>query len=102
MLDENMQDFQRRIARVNGAHASARGAGAGMRLGPFGLRTLILILAAVFAVKAAMLLRLGSEEYEARLATLRAGEPLGQIGAALLHIDPVTVQMAAGMRWIAR
>lgn len=102
MLDENLQDFYRRIARVEGAHAAARNAGSGLRLGPFGLRTLLLVLVAVFAVKAAILLKLGAEEYESRLATMRNGEPLSQIGAALLHIDPVTVQMAAGMRWLGR
>lgn len=57
-------------------------------------RGLLFVLVGTLIVKGVMLAQVGTESYEARVATLASGNPVEKVGAYVLTADPVT-------RWIA-
>ncbi|GGH53927.1 hypothetical protein GVY41_09840 [Frigidibacter albus] len=99
MLDENMQDFHGRLARVARGRAIGRtSAPAPGRRRWVAARALLFLFLMPIAVKAAMLLRLGGAEYEARLDILRQGTTAQKAGAAVMQVDPATARLADWLR----
>lgn len=109
MIDENMQDFYRRLSRIETVHRMGGGFEAPGTLGrqvpvrrpqprsPV-LRMLAVTAVAVMLTKGAMLAQIGAEAYDARLDRLRAGDQADRVGAMLLAADPATVALADGFR----
>ncbi len=112
MVDRNMQNFYGRLGRIERIHDAGGGFEAdgtlGMayynarrkpvrRRGGF-LGPLVLVMVTVVAIKAAVLATIGPERYGERMAALREGSAVEQVGAYVLKAEPVTA-WAAG--WIA-
>lgn len=58
-------------------------------------RGILFVLVGTLIVKGVMLAQIGPEGYEARIATLQAGNQVEQIGAYVLAADPITQWIAA-------
>lgn len=106
VYDPNMQDFYKRIGRIDEIRRSGGGFEAQGTLGRayfqndrarprfVWLRALLPVLLAVIVVKAAVLSRVGEATYDERVATLAVGDTADQVGAMLLQSDPATVWLA--------
>lgn len=113
MVDRNMRDFYGRLGRIERIHDAGGGFEAdgtlGMayynshrkparrRRGGF-LGPLVLVMLTVVAIKAAVLATIGPESYGERVAALRGGSVVEQVGAYVLQVEPMTA-WAAG--WVA-
>lgn len=104
-MDANLEDFYRRIARVEAARARGFGFEADGTIGRsyyarparrnFSLaRALVTIVAAVMGLKAMIHSHIGPELYEARVAELQASEGFDRLGGYLMMVDPVTLQLS--------
>lgn len=109
MSDPSLAEFNTRIARIQQARAKGHGFEAEGTLGrsfytqaerryrkgkvPI-LRPLLAALILGTAMKALFVHQLGTENYEARVAGLMAGEGIDRIGGWLMQADPVTTAAA--------
>lgn len=105
MSDPNLDDFYRRVARIEQDRAKGYGFEANGTLGrshylrpvqrrvPI-LRYLILVFVCAFGLKVAILYNVSPEFYDARIARLQAGHEVDRLGAWLMQADPVTVWVA--------
>lgn len=111
MVDRNLQNFYGRLGRIERIHDAGGGFEADGTLGmsyykarrrPLRragvLGPLVLVVMTIVAIKAAVLASIGDERYEERVAALRAGTPVEQVGAYVLQADPLTVSMAGQIR----
>lgn len=101
MSDHQRAEFYGRVAGVEKAHARGDGFKAAGTLSrrdfdrhsrrrlslPYAI---LFVIVAVFVFKGLMLLRLGEELYDARVAQLLAGERFEMVGGWLMQVDPVT------------
>ncbi|MEH6835037.1 MULTISPECIES: hypothetical protein [Falsihalocynthiibacter] len=108
MADANMQDFAKRVSRINKRkHKQARNgstlvvdddgliATRTLRRTPrFPWRGVFLTLAVFFVLKGMLLAHLGAATYDARVAKLEAGTAFEKVGAFAMAADPVTKMTA--------
>lgn len=103
MASPYLNDFRSRVARVERAHRRGRGFEAPGTLGRpryvvqrrrSWLRPVLLIVCAILLFKAALFLQIGPVDYNERVARLRAGSQVEQIGAYALQADGITVWLA--------
>lgn len=112
MSELNMQEFHKRLRRIDKIHKAG---GAFEASGAIGrayytslerpckrrlsfLRPLALILGATLLFKAAIFGQLGQQTYEMRIATLADGSKLDQLGAWVMTADPVTQKIGEAIR----
>lgn len=104
MADANMQDFSKRVSRINKRkHKQARNgsmlvvADDGLittqtlrRTPRFPWRGVFLTLAVFFALKGMLLAHLGATTYDERVAKLEEGTSFEVVGAYAMKADPIT------------
>lgn len=107
MPDAQMQDFDNRLRRIDRRHRSlsrgfvlsvgkdglivARPSRDGLR---FPWRGLLLVLVLMMAFKAVLYAQIGPADYAQRVERLASGTLAEQVGAFVLHADPVTLWVA--------
>lgn len=107
MSDANQRDFEVRMNKINRRHKRlSRGyvmsvnhdglviAQPKPRQGFIPWRGILFVLVGMLAVKSIMLAQVGTDNYQARVDSLAAGNQFEKVGAYVLHADPVT-------QWIA-
>ncbi len=106
MYDTNLVDFYSRVAKFEKSSAKGYGHEAPGTLGrsvTFGLHKtrrrvrvmpIVFVALAAFGLKATILHSVGAEAYDARVATLVAGEGFDRLGGWLMQVDPVTAYVA--------
>jgi len=106
-MNGNQKNFEVRMSKINRRHKRLS-RGYVMSVNHDGLiiaepktrgsvipwRGILFVLVGMLIVKGVMLAQIGPESYEARVATLQAGNQFEQVGAYVLAADPVT-------QWIA-
>lgn len=112
MADANMTDFYDRVRRFERMRSKGLGFEAdgtigrsyykrSTKTGRSWLMPLMVGTLAVFVLKAALYVSVGSASYEDRVAKLQAGEGFDPVGGWLMQADPVTLwiseQMQAGL-----
>lgn len=108
MADANMQNFHNRMRDINRKHAKlSRGyvtsvnhdgliiAKPRARGGRFPWRGLLFSLVIIMAFKILLFSQLGTAAYAERVASLKAGSTLEQVGAFVLEPDPITIYLGA-------
>ncbi|WP_380057005.1 hypothetical protein ACFE33_03585 [Falsihalocynthiibacter sp. SS001] len=104
MADANMQDFDKRVSRINKRKRQQSSRGAVLVMADDGLittrvrrrgarfpwRGIFVVLAVFFALKGLLLSHLGPITYDERVAKLEAGTVFEQAGAFAMKADPVT------------
>lgn len=111
MVDRNLQNFYGRLGRIERIHDAGGGFEADGTLGmsyykarqrPLRragfLGPLVLVAMTIIAIKAAVLASIGDARYEERIAALRSGTSVEQVGAYVLQADPLTVSVAGQFR----
>jgi hypothetical protein len=111
MVDRNLQNFYGRLGRIERIHDAGGGFEADGTLGmsyynarrrPLRraglLGPLVLVATTIVVIKASVFATIGAERYEERLAALRAGASVEQVGAYVLQADPLTVAVAGQIR----
>jgi hypothetical protein len=110
MFDPNIKDFYERVGRLNAAHAQGHGFDAAGVFGRTQFRRprrkartrlvlpIILVLAAVFALKGSMYYFVGAGPYEARRVSLQNGKGFDKLAALLMTPDRATLWVAKGLR----
>lgn len=115
VADPNMKEFEKRLARIDKIHEAG---GAFESTGSLGrayfdaarprrrrgvsLRALAFLFLAALLFKAAILAQLGQDGYAERVSILAKGSFPEQIGAWMLHADPVTLKLASYIQHILR
>jgi hypothetical protein len=103
--DPNLNDFYKRVARIEYTHARGHGFIAAGTLGRADfspqkarrtpvLGPLLLILAFGFALKGAIHQQLGVDVFNARVAALMDSEGIDRLGGMLMQADPVTLMVS--------
>lgn len=104
-MDANLEDFYRRVARVEAARARGYGFEADGTIGrsyyarpaqkrfPF-IKAGFVVVAAVIGLKAVIHAHIGSELYNLRVAELQAGEGFDRLGGYLMAADPATLKLS--------
>lgn len=109
-MSDSFADFNSRIARIEDAHAKGHGFEASGALGrsfytrsdlryrrrhrlPV-LRPILLALVLGTLAKGFLLHHLGSEDYNARVASLMAAQGFDRLGGWLMQADPATTALA--------
>ncbi len=107
MSDVQMKEFYKRVRRIDRRHRSlARGFV--LSLSRDGLivakpasdawqipwRGLLLVLVAMMGFKALLHAQIGAEAYNGRVAALSVGTLPEQIGAYVMHADPITLWLS--------
>lgn len=104
MADANMQDFDKRVSRINKRKRKQSANGvtlvvaedglistrAARRTPRFPWRGVFLTFAVFFALKGMLLAHLGPITYDGRVAKLESGTVFEQAGAFAMKADPVT------------
>lgn len=109
MLDPNLEDFYRRIARVEAARARGFGFEADGTIGRSYysrparrqmslLRPLVVTLMCIVGLKAAIHYNIGPDIYAARVAELQAGSGFDRLGGVIMAPDPLTLWLADALR----
>ena len=107
-MSQTIQNFDRRLKRVNRRHNLMRENGVVAKLGKdglisayprrrlpsFPLRGFLILFAAALLYKGFLLAYLGPQTYEGRVASLAEGSVVEQGGAWLLQADPATQAIA--------
>ena len=103
MSDHGLKSFEKRLARIDRIHAAGGAFEATGALGrsyfdsmrprsrraiPF--RAIALLFVGALLFKGAIFAQLGAETYDARVGALAQGTLPEQVGAWVLHADPVT------------
>ena len=115
MVDRNLEKFYSRVGRIEQIHQAGGGFEADGTLGlsyynsqkqPRRRRgvlgPVVLVMMTVVGIKAAVHTAIGTDMYEERIAALRAGPMVDQIGAYVLQADPLTVMLADQFRVIVK
>jgi hypothetical protein len=100
--DPNLNDFYKRVARIEYAHARGHGflaSGALSRADFYGrkrertpiLGPLFLVICFGFMLKGAIHYNIGAEVYDARVASLLEEKGIDRLGGMLMQADPVTL-----------
>ena len=108
MTDLNLTDFYGRVARIQKARAKGYGFEAPGARGrsaynqPKARRRAILgpvvfLLVCALLLKGAILHSVGAASYDARVASLQAGDGIERIGGWLMQSEPVTVFMSGAI-----
>lgn len=109
MYDPNIQDFYQRVGRLQKAHAAGLGFEAVGTRGRsyyyrprskrrFSVLTPFLFLTlAAFGVKGTIHYHIGADTYQARVASMQAGEGFDRLGAIIMAADPVTVWVSTNL-----
>lgn len=110
-MSDAFQDFDNRLKRINKTRVKlSRGyesfVGAdGLIIvkpkrprGQFPFRGVFLLIVGFIGFKAMILATLGQPVFEDRVATLRAGTFVEQMGAVIMQTDPLTVMIAEQLR----
>ncbi len=104
-MDPNLEDFYRRIARVQSAHSRGYGFEADGTIGrshyarpsrrgfPV-IKALVVVAICVIGLKATIHYYIGADLYEARVQTLLAGEGFDRLGGYLMASDPATLWLS--------
>ncbi len=104
-MDANLEDFYRRIARVEAARVRGYGFEADGTIGrsyyarpaekrfPV-VRAMIVVVMSVIGLKAIVHSNIGAELYDARVAELQASEGFDRLGGFLMAADPVTLKLS--------
>ena len=101
-----------RLRRVQRKHDKMRRNGVVHRVGRDGLirsrprlirpyvpiKAALLLVGLVIAFKSVLLAQIGSGNYELRLEALRSGTVVEQVGAVIMHDDPVTVALGGYLK----
>jgi hypothetical protein len=102
MAELQLSEFYDRVARYERARAKGYGFEADGTLGrSFYLRpkrrgplrvvlSVCLVLSTLIVLKAGIILFAGEGMYSERVARMQGGQSIDQLGAAILHIDPVS------------
>lgn len=109
MADANMMDFYDRVRRFERMRSEGYGFEAEGAIGrSFHKRTavsgrswlmpLVIGTLAVFLLKAALYISVGSASYEDRVSRLQNGEGFDPVGGWIMQADPVTLWTAEQMR----
>lgn len=113
--DPNLDDFYKRVARVQALHANGFAFEAPGVLGRSAyprprrsrlrhLRPVLWLILSVIAIKAVILHHVGAELYNERVAGLMAGDGFDRVGGFLMQADPATVwlagRIAAWLPWL--
>lgn len=107
--DPNLNDFYKRVARIEYIHARGHGFMAEGTLGRAHSATrsqrrtpvlgpLILILAFGFMMKGTIHQQLGAEVFDARVTALMAGKGVDRLGGFLMQADPMTLMISDKVR----
>lgn len=102
MYDPNLQDFYRRIDRVEGARTRGYGFEAAGTLGRSAyrqkprrrwsiLKPVLLVCLVMLTLKGVIHHEIGAATYEQRVQGLMAGDGIDRLGAFLMTADPVTL-----------
>lgn len=102
VYDPNLQDFYRRIDRVEVARARGYGFEAVGTLGRSAhrrapqrqwsiLKPVLLVCMVMLALKGTIHHRIGAASYDQRVANLTAGDAMDRLGAFVMAADPVTL-----------
>ena len=108
VMDPNLEDFYRRIARLEAAHARGLGFEAEGTLGrshynrpqrrKFSLvKPLLLAAFCVTGLKAVIHQEIGSQTYDARVTELKSSTGFDRIGGYLMTPDPATLWLSGTM-----
>lgn len=104
-MDANLEDFYRRIARVEAARARGYGFEADGTIGrsyyarpaqkrfPV-FKAVMVVVLSVIGLKAMIHSHIGPELYDARVAELQAGQGFDRLGGTLMAADPVTLKLS--------
>jgi hypothetical protein len=104
--DPNLNDFYKRVARIEYTHARGHGfiAEGALSRASFAPRTkhrrtpivrpLLMIALLGFALKGVIHHQLGTEVYDARVAALLDGQGIDRLGGQLMKADPVTLMVS--------
>jgi hypothetical protein len=103
--DPNLNDFYKRVARIEYTHARGHGfiAEGALSRASFAprkhrrtpiVRPLLVIALFGFALKGAIHHQLGTEVYDARVAALLDGQGIDRLGGKLMQADPVTLMIS--------
>ncbi len=103
--DPNLNDFYKRVARIEYTHARGHGfiAEGALSRASFAprkhrrtpiVRPLLLIVMFGFALKGAIHYQLGADVYNARVATLMDGQGFDRLGGQLMQADPLTLMIS--------
>lgn len=111
MRDPNLQDFYKRVGRLQAARAKGRGFEAPGTLGRSHywrpvrksrvgalVKPVLMVAMVAFGMKGAMHYKLGSNTYEARVEQLSEGKGFDRLGGVLMAADPVTVWVSSTMK----
>ncbi len=107
-MDANLEDFHRRVARVEAARARGFGFEADGTIGrsyyarpaqkrfPL-IKAMALVVISVIGLKATIHAHIGPVLYDQRVADLQAGEGFDRLGGLLMVADPATLRLS---EWI--
>lgn len=106
MLDPNLQDFYVRVARIEADRRKGFGFEAVGTLGRSAyrrterkgfplMRSLLVVVVSIMALKAAIHYNIGDDVYRQRVAELQAGAGFDRLGGYLMVADPATVWLSA-------
>ncbi|WP_102222717.1 hypothetical protein [Acidimangrovimonas sediminis] len=109
MANPNLVDFEGRLKRIQKIRRSGGGFEASGALGRSAFNRaprrsvpivgpLLIVLMAVFALKAVIYAKIGERAYESRVAELSAGKGVQPLGAFIMQSDPLTVALAQKVR----
>ncbi len=104
--DPNLQDFERRVTRVEKARAKGYGFEAPGTLGRSAytrpnksrislIKPLLVLVLMSVGLKAAIHYKIGGDVYQARVDNLMQGEGFDRLGGWLMQADPATLAVSA-------
>lgn len=113
MSNAQMQEFDRRLRRIDRRHRSlARGfvlsvsrdglivARPARDSWGFPWRGLLFVLVAMMGFKALLHAQIGTEAYNGRVAALAAGTTAEKVGAYVMHADPMTLWLSSKLEGV--
>lgn len=112
MMDPNLQDFYRRVSRVEAARAAGFGFEATGTIGRSHYRKprkrrlaivkpLLVLVLSVLVLKATIHHHIGDATYQARVQALKASDGFERIGGHIMAADPATLWLSAQITRLA-